>query len=206
MGIVKINQLPSATAATDDDLVLILDDPSGVAVTKQVSVDALRDSLLNEPANLQIRRGTASEVSGIIPLDGEPVWTTDQKSLVVGDGQTLGGILIGPKVAKTFINASSTRIGYSSQLPPDFIRFAPINFPTDIGGITSPSGCYEVLITNVGLYNATVKHQLSTGSPTSIPPSGDRIITPSGADYVLPTGYSARLIYDTVVQRWRVVV
>ena len=47
---------------------------------------------ITAPANLQIRRGTAAEVAAITPLDGEPVWETDTKKLVIGDGLTLGGI------------------------------------------------------------------------------------------------------------------
>lgn len=46
---------------------------------------------ITEPANLQIRRGTAAEVNAITPLVGEPVWETDIKKLVVGDGATVGG-------------------------------------------------------------------------------------------------------------------
>ncbi len=46
---------------------------------------------ITEPANLQIRRGTAAEVNAITPLEGEPVWETDAKKLVVGDGATVGG-------------------------------------------------------------------------------------------------------------------
>jgi hypothetical protein len=48
---------------------------------------------ITEPANLQIRRGTAAEVNAITPLVGEPVWETDAKKLVIGDGVTLGGVL-----------------------------------------------------------------------------------------------------------------
>ena len=49
---------------------------------------------ITEPANLQIRRGTAAEVNAITPLEGEPVWETDAKKLVVGDGATVGGVEI----------------------------------------------------------------------------------------------------------------
>lgn len=48
---------------------------------------------ITAPANLQIRRGTAAEVNAITPLVGEPVWETDVKKLVIGDGVTLGGVL-----------------------------------------------------------------------------------------------------------------
>jgi len=46
---------------------------------------------ITEPANLQVRRGTQAEVNAITPLVGEPVWETDIKKLVVGDGATVGG-------------------------------------------------------------------------------------------------------------------
>jgi hypothetical protein len=47
-----------------------------------------------EPANLQVRRGTAAEAASITPLEGEPVWETDTKTLVIGDNATEGGIKI----------------------------------------------------------------------------------------------------------------
>jgi hypothetical protein len=50
---------------------------------------------ITEPANLQVRRGTAAEVAAITPLEGEPVWETDTKKLIVGDGSTAGGITVG---------------------------------------------------------------------------------------------------------------
>jgi hypothetical protein len=50
---------------------------------------------MTAPANLQVRRGTAAEVAAITPLEGEPVWATDTKQLVVGDGITAGGIQVG---------------------------------------------------------------------------------------------------------------
>lgn len=46
-------------------------------------------------ANLQLRRGTAAEVAAITPLEGEPVWATDEKALFVGDGATAGGVPAG---------------------------------------------------------------------------------------------------------------
>ena len=50
---------------------------------------------ITEPANLQVRRGTAAEVVAITPLEGEPVWETDTKKLKVGDGIVLGGVTVG---------------------------------------------------------------------------------------------------------------
>ena len=43
---------------------------------------------------LRLRRGTDAERQLITPLEGELIYATDTKSLYVGDGSTLGGILI----------------------------------------------------------------------------------------------------------------
>jgi hypothetical protein len=221
MSTVKITELPSATSITSDDLLIIVDSGNPY-VTKKISwgnIDAPSGVItygrlnnqwvdITSPANLQVRRGTAAEVSGIIPLTGEPVWKTDEKTLVVGDGQTSGGIAIGPKVPKTVLNFSSfssATIPIASPIPPDVIRFS-LTFPTDIGGMTATSGCYEILLINTGSYTATIKHQMSTigGNPANIPIEPNRIITPNGSNYTLAAGYSVRLIYDMVTQRWRI--
>lgn len=46
---------------------------------------------------LQFRRGTEADrtANGFIPLDGEPVYTTDTKKLYIGDGETVGGVAVG---------------------------------------------------------------------------------------------------------------
>lgn len=43
---------------------------------------------------LRLRRGTNVERQLLTPLEGELIYTTDTKSLYVGDGLTLGGVLI----------------------------------------------------------------------------------------------------------------
>ena len=53
---------------------------------------------MTAPANLQVRRGTAAEVAAVTPLEGEPVWATNTKTLFIGDSTTAGGIEIGPRV------------------------------------------------------------------------------------------------------------
>jgi hypothetical protein len=44
---------------------------------------------------IYFRRGTLTEVQGIIPEEGEPVWAKDEKRLYLGDGTTSGGIFVG---------------------------------------------------------------------------------------------------------------
>jgi len=43
---------------------------------------------------IQIRRGLSVDRTSITPESGEPIWTTDTKSLYIGDGGTPGGILV----------------------------------------------------------------------------------------------------------------
>jgi len=44
---------------------------------------------------IQFRRGTLNQIATIIPNSGEPVWATDSKRLIVGDGSLQGGYTIG---------------------------------------------------------------------------------------------------------------
>lgn len=43
---------------------------------------------------LKFRRGTNAGRTAITPAEGEPIFTTDTKSLFIGDGTTAGGVLI----------------------------------------------------------------------------------------------------------------
>lgn len=126
MSNIKITDLPELTSVTDDDLFIIVDSGNPY-ITKKIAwknigipsgsiTDAPSGTItygrrnnqwvdITAPANLQIRRGTASEVSGIIPLQGEPVWDTTNKILYIGDGSTYGGIPVSyPTKAYKFVN------------------------------------------------------------------------------------------------------
>lgn len=43
---------------------------------------------------IRFRRGREASRGQITPLDGEPIWASDQKKLYIGDGVTKGGILL----------------------------------------------------------------------------------------------------------------
>lgn len=139
MGVVRINQLPSSSSITPDDVLVMVDNPDGTSVTKKIlwkDVDAptgvitygRRNSQwvdITSPANLQVRRGTASEVSGIIPLQGEPVWDTTNKVLYVGDGSSYGGSRIAyPVISKTVVNKNIITDFNTPLLP---VTLSPIN-------------------------------------------------------------------------------
>jgi hypothetical protein len=48
MTFIKISQLPSATGVTNDDFMLIVDEPSGVPVTRKITVENLIDSAITD--------------------------------------------------------------------------------------------------------------------------------------------------------------
>lgn len=107
MSNIKISELPEATSISDNDLLVVVNsgDPYVTKHIKWNNIDSPQDGIIygrkdgnwidiTSPANLQLRSGLSYEVSGIIPLQGEPVWTTDTQKLVIGDGNQLGGIAI----------------------------------------------------------------------------------------------------------------
>lgn len=61
MGVVRINELPEASGVTSDDLLIIMDDPSGTAITKKVPF-----SLIGNASQKVIQLGS---VSGVINTD-----------------------------------------------------------------------------------------------------------------------------------------
>lgn len=63
---------------------------------------------------LRLRRGTDAERLLVTPLQGELVYATDTKKIYVGDGATLGGVLVGPTDADAFtsvVNDTTPELG-----------------------------------------------------------------------------------------------
>ena len=58
---------------------------------------------------LQIRRGLQNELDAITPLEGEPIWVTDQEKLVIGDGITQGGINVTQNLQDLRITSAGTK-------------------------------------------------------------------------------------------------
>ena len=57
---------------------------------------------------LRLRRGTDAERLLVTPLQGEPIFTTDTKRLYVGDGSTVGGVLVTGDTSNTEVGADTT--------------------------------------------------------------------------------------------------
>lgn len=49
-----------------------------------------------DETELRFLRGAEADRSGETPAAGEPLWTTDEKRLFIGDGSTAGGVFVGP--------------------------------------------------------------------------------------------------------------
>lgn len=155
MALTRINQLPSGAAVTDDDIFIVMDDPSGIAVTKRVSASVLRSSILNQAAQLQLRQGTEVERGLITPASGEPIWVTDQKKLYIGDSSTIGGNFIGPYVEPGYLIFG--RGGNS------FIA-GGIKNENHGGGNTVGAGGYNVTRSNYSTIGGGYYNETSVGS------------------------------------------
>lgn len=87
----------------------------------------------------QFRRGTDAQRQTITPAEGEPLYTTDTYALYVGDGSTLGGLIIsgGGGSTSTLINGSFTaQLNTDGQLNVD-------QFLAKEGGVgINPGGHY----------------------------------------------------------------
>jgi|688.fasta_scaffold03072_22 hypothetical protein len=134
MSIKRINEFPEGSGSlSNDDIFLFMDDPSGFATTKKISLSQISNIIggggtvtlsslgsgipnsgtflrgdgqwvdMVSPANLQLRYGTYSQASGITPLQGEPIWITDKKILRIGDGETIGGYPIDLKDSDSYV-------------------------------------------------------------------------------------------------------
>jgi hypothetical protein len=219
MSTVKITELPSAASITSDDLLIIVDSGNPY-VTKKISwkdIDSPQNGIIygrkdgnwtdiTSPANLQVRRGTAAEVSGIIPLAGEPVWTTDTNVLVIGDGVTTGGISIvtetPPIVFTTQINGTNSgRMSIPTSTRPNIVRITAVSGPqSSIISMSATNTWWILTLINVGSFSITILHQ--NGQAIT---DDSKIITPNGSNYTLAINAACRLFYDTAVQRWRVI-
>ena len=60
---------------------------------------------------LQLRRGSSSGLSGVIPDPGELIYTTDTKLVYVGDGSTAGGTAVSGGGSNDIVNDTTPQLG-----------------------------------------------------------------------------------------------
>lgn len=107
--------------------------------------------------NLQIRRGTATQLSGITPLAGEPIFTTDTKALYIGDGTTAGGIAVGGgtgTVTSVALSGGTTGLSVSGS-------------PITTSGTITLSGTLAVANGGTGLTTTPANGRLLIGNGTN---------------------------------------
>lgn len=151
--------LSISTGLADNDLLVTISDPSGLANTQTIQGNILRNSLLNQPARLQFRQGSNNDRLLITPSSGEPVWTTDTQKFYIGDGTTVGGDFIGPSPLEYSLphsNSFTSVFGNNEILNKDrnaigcsvihgtgnLIAAYAIPLSGNIDGVTSTLGCY----------------------------------------------------------------
>jgi len=97
---------------------------------------------------IRIRRGTDAQRAITTFLDGEIIWTTDTLEFYVGDGVTVGGILIGPAFGVTSVTAVSPITSTGGVTP---VISTSMSTNKLIGRSTAGTGVMEEISVGTGL-------------------------------------------------------
>ena len=94
---------------------------------------------------LQVLRSTEANRTGATPAAGEPLWTTDEEKLFIGDGSTAGGIQVGGQrnfmpghsASRRYFPANVLAAGAGAAGAANFVAFVPfcVGQPTTFTGI-----------------------------------------------------------------------
>lgn len=68
---------------------------------------------------LQFRKGPEASRNSVTPASGEPLWTTDEKKLYIGDGSTAGGVAVTGDISSPLTSKGDiwVRSGTDTRLP-----------------------------------------------------------------------------------------
>jgi hypothetical protein len=83
MSIQRINEFPVASGLTSDDIFLIMDDPSGSALTKKVSVSVLHSGLVQSNTSLVNNSVRITNMISISQSNYDSLATKDANTLYV---------------------------------------------------------------------------------------------------------------------------
>jgi hypothetical protein len=86
MSIQRINEFPVASGLTSDDIFLIMDDPSGSALTKKVSVSVLHSGLVQSNTGLVTNSVNITNMISISQSNYDALATKDPNTLYIVNG------------------------------------------------------------------------------------------------------------------------
>jgi hypothetical protein len=86
MSIKRINEFPVASGLTSDDILLIMDDPSGSALTKKVSVSVLQSGLVQSNTSLVNNSNRITNMISISQSNYDALPTKDPNTLYIVNG------------------------------------------------------------------------------------------------------------------------
>ena len=86
MSIKRINEFPAASGLTSDDIFLIMDDPSGSALTKRVSVSVLQSGLVQSNTDLVNNSIRITNMISISQSNYDALATKDPNTLYIVNG------------------------------------------------------------------------------------------------------------------------
>ena len=86
MSIQRINEFPAASGLTSDDIFLIMDDPSGSALTKKVPVSVLHSGLVQSNTNLVNNSSRITNMISISQSNYDALDTKDPNTLYIVNG------------------------------------------------------------------------------------------------------------------------
>lgn len=134
---------------------------------------------------LRLRRGTDAERLLITPLQGELIFATDTKELYVGDGATVGGVLVGP-ISTSLSNDTSPQLSGDLDLNGNnIVGIGSIN----IDGTITATGSIGLgdadadTITVSGVINSSLRPALDKTYDLGTPSRNWREIFASGATF-----------------------
>jgi hypothetical protein len=86
MSIKRINEFPVASGLTSDDIFLIMDDPSGSALTKKVSVSVIQSGLVQSNTDLVNNSVRITNMISISQSNYDALATKDPNTLYIVNG------------------------------------------------------------------------------------------------------------------------
>ena len=86
MSIKRINEFPAASGLTNDDIFLMMDDPSGSALTKVVPVSVLQSGLVQSNIDLVNNSVRITNMISISQSNYDALATKDPNTLYIVNG------------------------------------------------------------------------------------------------------------------------